>query len=412
MDTPAPENLPEEGYHWATTQRREKRHQRAEILYVHRRGEGVCDLYAIDRALPLTWDEIHSWGAPVEPGPTTGNIAKIEAYAPVRLSEQDRADGYDFPLVRQIPESLHLEVHAAWAKHHDSPRSAEDVARKGGFTFEQIGEFGPEGWIEAIEPRSPGSHFPGPEENEALALMNIIKDRLVEIEQHKYSEVFDGEAVALRSYGDKVARLMSQGKCPPAGAADGAQAKFDLWCVDTGVADSESRYYIAGQSESSALELLNDIRSEEDSPVPETARIRRCRRVSVTELQPTLTETLGDSIREAVSALVLPGANVPEETWAVWDDEMAVVDETMLSEQLPQLLKVEAFVCDTTWSQGGFAAYLTEYPDEGLVGPYETRSEAIDAGNRMAPRGESSVRPLSPDQCLELETSEREAAAQ
>ena len=417
MDTPAPENLPEEGYHWATTQRREKRHhQRAEILYVHRRSDGDCDLYGLDRALPLTWDEIHSWGAPVDPGPTTGTIAKIEDYAPVRLSEQDRADGYDFPVVRQIPESLHVEVHAAWAKHHDSPRSAEDVARKGGFTFEQIGEFGPKGWIESIEPRSPGDHLPGPEENEALALMNVIKDRLVEIEQHKYSEIFDGEAVALRSYGDKVARLMSQGKCPPAKPVEGARSNFDLWCVDTGLEASESRYYLAGESEADALVLLSDIRAgaEGESSAPETARIRRCRRVSVAELSPALTEAVGDSIQEAVSALAVPGglSKVPDETWAIWDDEMAVVDESLLAEQLPRILSVEAFVCDASWSQGGFAAYLTEYPDEGLVGPYETREEAVAAGDRMAPRGESSIRPLTSEQCLELEASEREAAAQ
>lgn len=226
MDTPAPDQLPAEGYHWAFTDRREKRCRQAEILYAHRTIKGDCELYAFDRSLPITWDEVHSWGDPVGPGPTTGKIAKIEAFAPVRISREDRDEGFHESIPSQIPEPLHAAVHKAWAAKHDSPRSADDVARKGGFTVEQIDEFGPSGWRESIEPRSPGDHFPGPEENEALALMAVIKDRLVEIEQHKYSELFDGEASALRSFGDKVARLFSQDRCSPAPGSDPAPVLF------------------------------------------------------------------------------------------------------------------------------------------------------------------------------------------
>lgn len=47
-------------------------------------------------------------------------------------------------------------------------------------------------------------------DNEILALRNCILPRLVDIEQHGYSEEFEGEGVALRELGNKLERKLKK----------------------------------------------------------------------------------------------------------------------------------------------------------------------------------------------------------
>ncbi|MCR9162889.1 MAG: HAD domain-containing protein [Nannocystaceae bacterium] len=130
---------PAEGFHWAYTDRREKRHRRAEIVYVHWRDDGELEVHAFDRSLPLAADELHAWGPAVPPGPTTGALATIERFAPVRRQEDDPS------APTSIPHSLHMQAHAAWVGSLETPRSAHDVARCGGFTPAELDEHAP-GW--------------------------------------------------------------------------------------------------------------------------------------------------------------------------------------------------------------------------------------------------------------------------
>lgn len=191
MKQPKRADLPSQGYHWVTTCRRETR-PRLEVVYVHSRRDGDVDLYVFGRSLTLTWDEVQSWGEPMRPGPAPGAVADQQDLAPVRGHEG-----------RMIPWALHVEAHSAYKQDRLSVASAEHVARGGGFTESELDRYAPD-WRERSKPRSPGDHFPSVEEDEALALRNLIEERLVEIEQHDYCEVFDGEAVALRSYGNKL----------------------------------------------------------------------------------------------------------------------------------------------------------------------------------------------------------------
>jgi hypothetical protein len=55
------------------------------------------------------------------------------------------------------------------------------------------------------------------------------------------------------------------------------------------------------------------------------------------------------------------------------------------------------------WSTGGWAVYITEYPDEGLMGPYTTRAEAQAAARTQLPEDETAVVRLSATQCRELQ---------
>lgn len=55
------------------------------------------------------------------------------------------------------------------------------------------------------------------------------------------------------------------------------------------------------------------------------------------------------------------------------------------------------------WSEGGYAFYITEYPDEGCVGPYKTRQEAEDAAKCILPDDDTSVLELTPEQCQALD---------
>jgi hypothetical protein len=57
------------------------------------------------------------------------------------------------------------------------------------------------------------------------------------------------------------------------------------------------------------------------------------------------------------------------------------------------------------WEQGGYAFYLTEYPEEGLVGPFRTREEAEEAPSQILPDDDTSVCELDPEQCRILEAS-------
>lgn len=206
MDTPKQEDLPAPGYHWAQTKRPDCQSARFEIVYVSRRRSGETVVFTYDRSLPLNWSEILSWGAAVPPGPTTGPHAQIEPLAPVKLSADDRAAG----LQAAIPWSVHVLVHREWAKRHATPRTPEGVAALGGFTWEEIHDFGPTNVVDLTEPRQPGHHFPTADDDEALALVAIIKDRLVDIEQHGYSERFNGEALALRSYGTRLQSVVER----------------------------------------------------------------------------------------------------------------------------------------------------------------------------------------------------------
>lgn len=139
---------PTEGYHWAYTERCEKRHRRAEIVYVHHRSDGEVQIYPFDRTLPLSADELHSWGPPVPPGPTTGTLAQIERFAPVR-----RLDG-DTTSPISIPNALHMRAHASWSANLNTPRTADDVARCGGFTPAELDEHAP-GWRECTSVQTP-----------------------------------------------------------------------------------------------------------------------------------------------------------------------------------------------------------------------------------------------------------------
>lgn len=128
---------PAEGFHWAYTERREKRHRRAEIVYVQWQNDCELEIHAFDR--PLTQDELHAWGPAVPPGPTTGALATIERFAPVRQIEDDpRAP-------TSIPHSLHMQAHAAWSRSLETPRTGHDVARCGGFTPAELDQHAP-GW--------------------------------------------------------------------------------------------------------------------------------------------------------------------------------------------------------------------------------------------------------------------------
>lgn len=57
----------------------------------------------------------------------------------------------------------------------------------------------------------------------------------------------------------------------------------------------------------------------------------------------------------------------------------------------------------TEWSQGGFAFYVSEYPEEGCVGPYKTREEAEEAAKYLLPDDDTEICELTEDQCLALE---------
>lgn len=152
MKPPPPDQRPDEGYHWFNTDRREKRVPQTEIVYVHHRSDGDCDLFVFFRSLPLTWNEVVCIGPAVDPGPTAGSVAQVEPFAPVQLSALDRRQG-----VRSIaiPGGLHRRAYAAYATKWGNSQSSSDIARRGGFGASELDEFAP-GWRDSAVAK--GSH--------------------------------------------------------------------------------------------------------------------------------------------------------------------------------------------------------------------------------------------------------------
>jgi len=62
------------------------------------------------------------------------------------------------------------------------------------------------------------------------------------------------------------------------------------------------------------------------------------------------------------------------------------------------------------WSQGGYGFYLTEYPEEGCVGPFRTQEEAEEAAKHILPDEDTSVCILTSEQCRALEKEELDEA--
>lgn len=123
---------------------------------------------------------------------------------------------------------------------------------------------------------------------------------------------------------------------------------FDLWCVDTGDEDSESRYLLAGPDRQDANELLCDLRTSWGDP--DKGSIRRCRRLLLSDMgakAPDFVSLVAEGIRESAGSFgFVPGRSVPNETWAQWDDEIVIVDKVALASSISRFVTLEAFVCE------------------------------------------------------------------
>jgi hypothetical protein len=66
---------------------------------------------------------------------------------------------------------------------------------------------------------------------------------------------------------------------------------------------------------------------------------------------------------------------------------------------------------DGKWKDGGWGFYITEYPDEGTVGPYETWAESKTAAVTIMPDDETTVVRLTAEQAVALQRELDEEAA-
>ena len=181
--------------------------------------------------------------------------------------------------------------------------------------------------------------------------------------------------------------------------SDHPRGLFDLWCVDTGEEDSESRYFLAGSERQQAEKLLADMRNGRGDA--SAGSIRRCRRLLLSDLgveAARFAHDVAEGIRASADAFVCPGdpyGSVPRETWVQWDDEIAIVDEGSLERAMSQFVILEAFVCEGDEEAGPEVQTMKRAPKV-------RHGCCVDRDFAAAHPEATNTRGCTPETCMEL----------